>query len=78
MNSALSFQPASLYAGLLASRCYHGARDIPVSRVVSHWAKIVYSFNIAKMSDTILVFMKTQQVIVPNPPHTCYEVTYML
>ena len=29
---------------------------IPVSRVVAHWAKIVHSFNITKMSDTILVF----------------------
>ena len=29
---------------------------IPVNKVVTHWAKIVYSFNVARMSDTALVF----------------------
>ena len=30
--------------------------SIPVSKVVRHWAKIVHSFNSARMSDTVLVF----------------------
>ena len=28
-----------------------------MSRVVAHWAKIVHSFNIAQMSDTILLLI---------------------
>ena len=29
---------------------------IPVSKVVTHWAKIVHSFNAASMNDTLHVF----------------------
>ena len=30
--------------------------SIPVSKVVAHWAKIVHSFNVARMADSVLVF----------------------
>ena len=30
--------------------------SIPVSKVVKHWAKVVHSFNAARMNDTLLVF----------------------
>ena len=30
--------------------------SIPVSKVVRHWAKMVHSFNSARMNDTVLVF----------------------